>query len=402
MLALSSLRENVMRAVWVLLHRYIGLATALFLLMAGLTGSLLAFNHELDEWLNPTFYEASSEGVQLPPGMLVDRLQGQHPKLQVWYMEYPNEGGHTALLAAVPRNNPITGKPFEEPNQVFYLDPVSGEQTGHRNWGECCFQPENLIPFILEFHYNLTLPDNWGLLLMGLVAIAWVIDCFIALWLTFPRGKPFWKKWSSAWKIKGGHTYRLNFDLHRAGGLWLWLLLLPIAISSVAMNLPSQVFKPVVSLFSPIEPSVYEARGRLPAEQLGVTRLSYQQAYELALKEGERLGLKVPIGELYYSFEYNFYGAGFGQHDTDAQGKSWLFFHGTDGRLLGQEIAGQGTLGERFYRLQLPIHGGRIIGLTGQVIIALLGLMIAVLSATGIYIWWRKLLARRSSKARKT
>jgi len=78
-----------------------------------------------------------------------------------------------------------------------------------------------------------------------------------------------------------------------------------------------------------------------------------------------------------------------------------LFFHGTDGRLLGQELAGQGTLGERFYRLQLPIHGGRIIGLTGQVLIALLGVVIAMLSATGIYIWWRKLLARRSGKTRK-
>ena len=51
-----------MRAFLVLLHRYIGLATALFLLMAGLTGSILAFNHELDEWLNPEFYTASSEG----------------------------------------------------------------------------------------------------------------------------------------------------------------------------------------------------------------------------------------------------------------------------------------------------------------------------------------------------
>lgn len=68
----------------------------------------------------------------------------------------------------------------------------------------------------------------------------------------------------------------------------------------------------------------------------------------------------------------------------------WLFFHGTDGRLLGQEIAGQGTLGEQFYRLQLPIHGGRIIGFTGQVMIAVLGVLIAVLSATGVRIWWRK------------
>ncbi|MCU0075419.1 PepSY domain-containing protein [Pseudomonas koreensis] len=390
-----------MRSFLVLLHRYIGLATAVFLLLAGITGSILAFNHELDEWLNPEFYAASAEGARLPPGELVDAVQSAHPKLQVWYMEYPNEVGHTALLAAVPRNDPATGEPFKERNEVFYLDPVSTEQKGQRYWGECCFQRENFIPFILEFHYNLTLPGNWGLLLMGLVAIAWVIDCFIALWLTLPRGKPFWKKWSNAWKIKGGHAYRLNFDLHRAGGLWLWLLLLPIAVSSVAMNLPSQVFKPVVSLFSSIEPSVYEARGRMPAEELGIIRLSYQQAYERAQQEGKRLGLTAAIGELYYSFEYNFYGAGFGQHDTEAHGKSWLFFHGTDGRLLEQEIAGEGTLGERFYRLQLPIHGGRIIGFTGQVMIAVLGILIAGLSGTGVYIWWRKWQARRSSKARR-
>lgn len=390
-----------MRSFLVLLHRYIGLATAVFLLLAGITGSILAFNHELDEWLNPEFYAASAEGERLPPGELVDTVQSVHPKLQVWYMEYPNKEGHTAMLATVPRKDPATGEPFKDRNQVFYLDPVSGEQKGQRYWGECCFQRENFVPFILEFHYNLTLPGNWGLLLMGLVAIAWVIDCFIALWLTLPRGKPFWKKWWSAWKIKGGHTYRLNFDLHRAGGLWLWLLLLPIAVSSVAMNLPSQVFKPVVSLFSPIEPSVYEARGRMPAEELGITRLSYQQAYERAQQEGKRLGLTAAIGELYYSFEYNFYGAGFGQHDTEAHGKSWLFFHGTDGRLLGQEIAGEGTLGERFYRFQLPIHGGRIIGFTGQVMIAVLGVLIAGLSGTGVYIWWRKWQARRSSKARR-
>ncbi|UUQ67441.1 PepSY domain-containing protein [Pseudomonas fuscovaginae UPB0736] len=389
-----------MRPIVVFLHRYIGLATALFLLLAGLTGSILAFNHELDEWLNPGFYRARAEGPRLPPASLVERLQSEHPKLQVWYLEYPQEPGHNAMLAAVPRKDPATGKPFAEKNQVFYVDPVSGASMGQRYWGECCFQRENLIPFLLEFHYNLTLPGNWGLWLMGLVAVFWVVDCFFGLWLTFPRGRPFWQKWAKAWKIKGGHVYRLNMDLHRAGGLWLWLLLLPIAVSSVAMNLPSQVFKPAVSWFSTIEPSVYEARGRMPAEQLGETRLDYRQAYERALQEGQRLGLTAPIGELYYSFEYNFYGAGFGQHDTEAHGKSWLFFHGTDGRLLGQEIAGQGTLGERFYRLQLPIHGGRIIGVVGQSIIAVLGLLIAGLSATGIYIWWRKLEARRKGGGR--
>ncbi|WP_049309468.1 PepSY domain-containing protein, partial [Pseudomonas aeruginosa] len=152
-------------------------------------------------------------------------------------------------------------------------------------------------------------------------------------------------------------------------------------------------FKPLVSLFSPIEPSVYEARGRLPREQLGETRLDYDRTFQLASVEAARLGIAEPIGELYYSFEYNFFGAGFGDHD-DPMGKSWLFFHGSDGRLLGQEVAGQGSWGERFYRLQYPIHGGRIAGLPGRIAIAALGLAIAGLSLTGVYIWWRKRRAR--------
>lgn len=115
--------------------------------------------------------------------------------------------------------------------------------------------------------------------------------------------------------------------------------------------------------------------------------------FQLASVEAARLGIAEPIGELYYSFEYNFFGAGFGDHD-DPMGKSWLFFHGSDGRLLGQEVAGQGSWGERFYRLQYPIHGGRIAGLPGRIAIAALGLAIAGLSLTGVYIWWRKRRAR--------
>ena len=383
-----------MRAILVRLHRYLGLATALFLALAGLTGSVLAFHHELDEWLNPGFHHTTGVGEVLPPEHLVARVEQDYPRMQVWYMEFPEEPGHAALLALVPRNDPQSGQPYAEKPVVRYLDAVTAEEVGFRHWGECCFSRQNLVPFLLEFHYNLALPGNWGLWLMGLVAILWVVDSFVALVLTFPRGRPFFAKWAVAWKVK---PQRLNYDVHRAGGLWLWLLLLPVAISSVAMNLPEQVFKPVVSLVSPVQPSVYHARSQLPIEELGTTAYGYGEAYGHALRHAGRLGLDEPMTELYYSFEYNFYGAGFGAHDSD-QGNAWVFFHGSDGRLLGSEIPGQGTLGERFFRLQLPIHGGRILGFPGRVLIAVLGVAIAVLCVTGTLIWWRKRRARRGTR----
>lgn len=384
---------TALRSVLVRLHRWVGLATALFLFAAGLTGSVLAFQHEIDAWLNPHFYHAPGGGAALSPGALAGRVERAHPKLQVWYMEYPPETDHAALISTVPRNDPATGLPYDVTPSVFYLDPVSGAEQGRRQWGACCFQAENFIPFLLEFHYTLTLPGVWGLYLMGGVAILWTFDCVVALLLTFPRGRPFLAKWRPAWTVKRGNAYRVNLDLHRAGGLWLWLVLLPVAVSGIAMNLPEQVFKPIVSLVSPAPPSVYEQRSHLPEAELGETRLTFDRALELARPEAERLGLTEPVGELYYSFQYNFFGVAFGDHDAP-MGAAWLFFHGTDGRFLGQDIPGRGTLGERFVQLQKPIHGGDIAGLPGRILVAVTGLVVAVLSVTGIYLWWRKRRAR--------
>ncbi len=383
-----------MRNLFVLSHRFVGLAIALFLVVSGLTGSVLAFKDEIDAWLNPDFYHSRSEGPLLSPGALVSRVAERDARLQVWFMEYPDDAAQPALLAAVARTDPATGLPYPLRHRVLYLDPVSGEQLGMRHWGECCFEAKNFVPFLLELHYSLKLPGSWGLYMMGGVAILWVIDCFSGLFLTFPRTRPWLAKWWSAWKIRRGQRYRLLFQLHRGGGLWLWLLLLCLAVSSVAMNLPEQVFKPVISIVSPVPLSIYASRGELPPESLGETRLSYDSLYELALREGQRMGLAGKVSELYYSFEYNFYGAAFGNHDAASKEKAWLFFHGSDGSLLGQEIPGRGSIGERLYHLQYPLHSGRIAGLAGRIIIALTGLMVVALSLSGIYISWRKYRAR--------
>jgi uncharacterized iron-regulated membrane protein len=61
---------------------------------------------------------------------------------------------------------------------------------------------------------------------MGIVAMVWVLDAFIAAWLAFPSRRA-WKK-SFAFRFDEG-GYRLSFDLHRSDGVWPWLLSLPLA-----------------------------------------------------------------------------------------------------------------------------------------------------------------------------
>ncbi|MGF1631778.1 MAG: PepSY-associated TM helix domain-containing protein [Kiloniellaceae bacterium] len=399
----------MIRSVLVLLHRYLGLATAVFLALAGLTGSILAFHHEIDEWLNPEFYTtpggavAGSSSAPLDLVALAARAQQDHPQLQIIYVESEGETDHPALAIGEPRPDPDDGTLPDLDYNWIYLDPVSGETLATRYWARCCFSAEDFIPFIYEFHHTLTLPGTWGYLLMGLVAIAWTLDCFIALVLTFPRGRPFFTKWKTAWQVKrGGGSYRTNLDLHRAGGLWLWLILLPVAVSSIAMNLPDHVFRPVVSLFSPVEQSVYYKRSFLSAEEIGATRQTYADIRRRGADEAAALGLDKPIYALYLNTPYNYYAVGYGSHDGELLGSPWFYFDGGDGRLLRVDIPGQGTAGEIFEQLQFPIHGGRIGGLAGRIVICIAGLVIFMLSVTGIVIWWKKRGARRVAAGRRS
>ena len=63
-----------MRGLCVILHRYLGLATALFLMLLGLTGSVLAWREPLSAWLAPDLHQAPARGAVLTPEQLALRV----------------------------------------------------------------------------------------------------------------------------------------------------------------------------------------------------------------------------------------------------------------------------------------------------------------------------------------
>ena len=63
------------RAFFVWLHRWTGLAMAGFLIVVGLTGSLLAFYGELNHLLTPELYPAARDGAALDAATLARRAE---------------------------------------------------------------------------------------------------------------------------------------------------------------------------------------------------------------------------------------------------------------------------------------------------------------------------------------
>jgi len=398
------------RQIWVFFHRYVGLAMSAFLIIVGLTGSLLAFYPELQRLANPHWYVDRAPSDWLSPGELAARSEDADPRLRVYRMELQSFEGVTRAWVG-PRVDVSTGEPFELDFDYLVLDPATGAVLDRSRWGAIGDTWRQIVDFIYELHYSLAL-DMFGVWLLGFIALAWTIDCFIGAYLTFPAnpGKgSFWTRWKQAWKIKrGASTYRFNFDLHRAGGLWLWFMLFIFAWSSVYMNLWDTVYTWTTRAVLDYRPAwVVQVPEPQPLED---APLSWQEAQTIASQlmeqkakdHGFRTGRAVMISYHPDSATYVY------QIETSLD-------IDVRPRRFGAQVILDARTGE-FKHLLLPrgqyagntvsnwlyaLHMGNVFGLPYRIFVCVMGLLITMLSVTGIYIWWKKLKARRLSALRR-
>jgi uncharacterized iron-regulated membrane protein len=383
----------VIRAVFSRLHRWVGLTIAGFLAIAGLTGSVIVFYQELDRALNPELFNVPVAVAPLPPSTLAARVEAQLPGAEVTLISIPAPGRASEVWVQPKGSAPLTY------NQVF-ADPASGHVLGKRPWGEAGLSRASLMPMLYLFHYSLKLPGVWGILLMGIIGCLWTVDCFVAFVLTLPRGTPFWKKWQTSWRIKHNvGRYRLNFDLHRAGGLWLWAVLLVLASSGVALNLPEQVFRPLLKSVTTLSPTLDELRPHATTSH--TAKLSFDDAVRLGREAtgGTFEPRWVFVEKLHHAVGVSMGGSG--EKGLDGFGLSTLIFDDRSGALLMRQEAGKGRLADIYAGMQYQLHTGRILGWPGRILVFFTGLGVAALSVTGVVIWIKKRHAHALTRRRR-
>lgn len=398
-----------MRPAWVWLHRWVGLVTALFLLLAGLTGSVLVWYPELDRFVASRLHEAPSTQPALDPLLLRERVAAAYPAAAVNHVELRIKSGRTLAFYLEAAPDPAAKAPVQLLNDEVFVDPATGEIVGERRWGALSQGRVNLMPFIYQLHYKLALGEL-GLLLMGLIALLWTIDCVVSLLLTLPRRNTtgsstgFWRRYGPAWKIRlGSGVYRLCFDLHRAGGLWTWAMLFILAWSSVAFNL-NEVYHPVMKLFLPME----DRNATIPARAAPLVQptLSWRQALQAGRAhmqtEGRRLGFTVDHEE---GLSYD---AGTGTYRyrvrssadiRDEGGSTSVYVDGTNGRLLHTSLPTGLYAGTTVTTWLMTLHVANVWGLPFRLFVCAMGLLVAALSLTGILIWWRKRRGRLAGES---
>lgn len=408
------------RQLWVLIHRWSGLTIAGFLILSGLTGAMLAFTDELESLLLPRVFRAAPAmpgAVPLDPLDLRDRVLARFPEAMIVQVPLRAEPDRN-LRFSVERLDPKTNQtiPYAASWDEIFISPYDGSETGRRRWGDIRQGAINLLPFVHRLHDSLML-GTWGRLTLGVAALIWTIDCFVGFYLTLPiratgrNNRRSWlSRWRPAWKMRWTHgSYKRTFDLHRAGGLWLWPMLFVFAWSGVAFNLP-QIYDPVMRQigYMPL------AEGIVPPANGGGgpgldMRAAARQGQHLALSVTKRAGLTInergPASITYYPrfrvYLYRFTSSA--SVASAGYGDSTVIFSAVTGGLLKSVLPRLETPGDALHAWFEALHLAAIGGVPYKFAVACVGLLVTALSVTGTMIWMKKRTAQlralcRSSK----
>lgn len=417
---------DMTRHVWVRFHRYAGLAMAAFLVVVGLTGSVLVFGDELEAILSPQLFPPVHSGTPLDAAALAEHAETLAPQAQVDSVYFGHPG--TVLVWMSARTSPETGKPFDLAFNQLFLDPTRGTELGRRQTSSGLPKGRgDVMPFIFRLHYNLSL-QSFGMWVLGITAVVWTLDCFVALYVTLPlaRRKPkgttppdyltqaasqqhsYWHRWRPAWGVRWrASNYRLNFDLHRAGGLWLWLVLLVFAWSAVYMNLHNQVYAPVMRLVLDYPLQSWEQPPLAPTSKN--TALGWQELgarlgplmQSQAQKHGFTVGRPVSLwmdrerGLLRYTVRSSL-------DFQDKRGRTELVVDAATGDYRELNLPSGQHNGMTVTNWLATLHEANVFGLPYRMVVCLLGLVITMLCLTGVYLWWKKQKAGKLVVARRT
>jgi uncharacterized iron-regulated membrane protein len=408
-----------MREVLLRVHRYVALTLALFLVVIGLTGSIIVFFPELDRWINADLIVVEPQGEPMDLLTLRENLAAEDPDAHIYYVHFlkrPDESFSAYAQGAI---DPATGEEKDIAYDEVFANPYTGERLGGRHWGDISLQRKDLMTFTYFLHYSLVLPEALGESFMGIVAFVFLLDCFIGFYLALPRlrrarqgEKPngvlsraanraaeFFLRWKPSWLIetKAG-TNRLIFDTHRASGLWIWPMLLIFALSGVALNLPQTYSAVMGKVLDLVEndtlpdlenPLVHPAVGWRKALTLG-------QDYMAQTANRHGFEVKYPTALIYRRdqgvYEYRVYSS----RDLVRYGVTGVMVDGSDGSLRSVEIPTGHLSGNTFTNWINALHQAMVFGLPYRIFVSAMGLVLVVLTISGVLIWLRKTRARHS------
>jgi uncharacterized iron-regulated membrane protein len=355
-----------MRRLFFNLHLYTALIAGAFILVLGLTGSMMAFEPEIDHVLHWRLTYVKPQGRVLSVGEIRAAIEKAFPGEPIGaygLSTAPNISYQVALNRG-----------------VVSIDPYTGKVLGVRQRSDLV---NAMLNDIHQIHLRLGIrsASDPGKKIMSWagVAVLFLLLSGVYLWWPYQRVTIQW----------GGWSMRTWLDIHNAVGIFSFVFLLVLAATGVVIGFEEQT-TPLLYKLTRSQPS------NKPEFQVapwpGVKMITPDQALEIAraaLPGAAPFEINVPLAKEPYYVRLRY------PEDRTPGGRSGVSIDPYTAKVLFVEGSRTAPAGRRMVNANRAIHTGDIFGIPSKTILSLASLMAVMQLVSGLAMWWKRRAQRK-------
>jgi len=356
------------RKTLLLAHLVGGLISFVFLAILGVTGSLIAFENEIDHWLNGRLSWVQPQGNPLPLAELSARTEERHPGSRVSAIFLPSD---SRVAYAIQLRSTATGRAA-----TYAVNPYSGEELGSTEGAN------RFIRNVHQFHTNLLMgPRGKMITAASAIILLGLSVSGLVLWMPGKLWKP-----SVLGRKRAG-----SYEWHNVVGFYASIFMLLFAITGLVIHWddearifinrmagekdpqpPKRAASPRKT--APLDPSQLLAAGMNAAPGAKATGI-----LGIGGSSPVRIMMKYP-------------------EDRTPAGRTNILIDGWTGEIVSIQTSRTAPIGTRVAKLwNREIHTGDLCGLPTRILACIASLCLPLLAITGPLMWVARLRRKRAA-----
>jgi uncharacterized iron-regulated membrane protein len=342
------------------LHLWFGLASGIIIFIIAVTGCIYVFEEEITSFTKSDFYTVKKQhSSRVSLDIVIDSYYKSHPDNKLLFIRQKESEPNATIVLG------------DKQIQVAY-NPYNGDEV------MTIQSSESFFALVLEIHRTLLL----GEIGENIIAIATFVFLFMLLSgfvLWFPTHL---RKLKSFFTISNKSIKRLNFDLHRIGGFYSFLVLVFIASTGLFFS------------YDFVKKAVYDVVNSEPYSKWGPNSGAQKESEADIAKIYTQIQKKYPNcieSSIYYPKESDGSIRVKLKYAYNCIPKYNTFFVDQfSGEILQSDLYKNASTAENIKNSIFGIHTGSIFGVFGKIIVFIAVLIAASLPITGFVMWKRK------------
>ncbi len=351
---------------WILkIHLWVGLASAAFLIVMGLSGAVIAFENDYDHWFSPSLWYVTPQPQRIPQQALADFVQQKFAPAKVEAISLQDSRDDLAQVY------------FLSNELEVHVNPYDGAILGTRDHES---RTNIIVNVIHQLHLRLVHirigSTDIGKILVEIAGVEMLLMIPTGIWLWWKK-----KQFEIGWKSSG---LRINWNLHSVVGIYTVLFFTLATITGFFISFEKPLYW--ITKSGPLERVPVPRSTQPPGAPQFVDLDAILRASDEALPNAVSVMIGFPRGPKgVYVIQKRV------PQDKSNFPHSSVYVDQFSGKVLKVEDFNKISAGYRAVRINRSIHTGDYWGLPSRIVLSLSSALLAVMAVTGIIIWWKKL-----------